>query len=157
MEATLFPGACAMLRAASSVLPGVELPDAAAVKSAEQALPLLEAVHEVRALASVFSFFVETLRVAGMPAPGDTPVPGFTRSLAVAKALSSPVVFVQLAPTFPPGDINEDSAQTEAVVVASLTTKVLPALMLPQGPSAVIIQMDGFVGPEPNWPPFERR
>jgi hypothetical protein len=86
------------------------------------------------------------------------PVAVFTSSLAVAKALSSPVVFVQLAPTFPPLDMKEASAQTDAAVVTSLTTNELPETMLPQGPSAVINHKEEFgEAADDGWPPFDNK
>src|ERR1039458_2667298 len=109
-----------MLSAASSVLAGAALPEAA-LKSGEQALPPADAVHEASALASAFSLVVGTASVEGSPAPGDAPVAAFTSSLAVVKALSRPVVLVQVAPTFPPLDMKEASAHTDAAVVTSLT------------------------------------
>lgn len=139
-----------MLRAASSVLVGTVLPEFAAVNSVEQEALPLEPVHENRALARVFSLLVGTVRFEGLPEPGEMPVAGLTRLLAMRKALSIPVVLVQVAPTSPPLDMNEARAQTAAAVVISLRTKVLPRLMLPQGPSAVMSQRDELVGPEPN-------
>ena len=132
-----------MLRAASSVLPGTVLP-VAALNSGVQALPPADAVQEASALASEFSLPVGTVSVEGRPVPGDAPVAGLTRSSAVRNALLRPAVFVQLAPTFPPPDMNEASAHTDAAVVTSLTTKELPDAMLPQGPSAAMSQRDEF-------------
>ena len=147
-----------MLSAASRVLPGTVLPDAAAVNSPEQELPPLERVHEARALASVFSLLMDTVSVDGIPDPGDVPVLAFTRLFAVRSALSKPVTLVQLPPTLPPLDINEASAQTDAAVVTSLTTKLLPEVMLPQGPRAVMSQRDGLAAePVPAWPPLASR
>jgi hypothetical protein len=101
---------------------------------------------------------VGTASVEGRPAPGEAPVVGLARLLAVRNALSRPVVLVQLAPTFPPLDMKEASAQTEAAVVTSFTTNVLPELRLPQGPSAVISQR-AELGEEAEvgWPPFESK
>ena len=132
-----------MLRAASSVFAGTALPEAA-LNSGVQALPPADAAHEANALARVFSLVVGTASVEERPAPGDAPVAAFTSSLAVAKALSSPVVLVQLAPTFPPLDMNGASVQTDAAVVTSFTTNELPELMLPQGPSAVMSHKEEF-------------
>ena len=146
-----------MLSAASSVLPGTELPEVAALNNDEQDAPPLEAAQALRALANVFSLLLETLRVDGMPAPGEAPVPAFTRPFAVRNALSIPIVLVQLAPTFPPLDMKDARAQTEAAVVTSLRTKLLPAVTEPQGPRAVMSQRDWFVEPVPGWPPFEMR
>ena len=115
-----------MSRAASRVLAGTVLPDVAALNKAEQAPPPAVAVHDVSALASAFSFAVGTASVEGRPAPGDAPVVGLARSPAVRNALSRPVVFVQLAPTLPPADMNDASAQTDAAVVTSFTTNELP-------------------------------
>src|ERR1700722_15990791 len=123
-----------MLSAASSEFAGTVLPEGAAENSAAQ--EPLPPVHDASALASEFSFAVGTTSMEGRPAPGDAPVAEFTSSLAVANALSRPVVLVQLAPTFPPPDINDASAQTDAAVVTSSTTNVLPALRPPQGPRA---------------------
>ena len=131
-----------MLSAASSVLPGTTLPDAAALNSEEHAEPALEAVHELSALANVFSLLEETVSVDGFPAPGDAPVAAFTRLFAVRNALSSPSVLVQLAPTLPPLDINDARAQAEAAVETSLRTTLLPAVTEPQGPRAVMSQSD---------------
>jgi len=101
---------------------------------------------------------VGTASVEGIPAPGDVPVVMFTRLFAVRNALSSPEVFVQLAPTFPPLDRNEASAQTEAAVVASSRTNVLPELMLPQGPRAVMSQREEFAEEaEAGRPPLESK
>jgi hypothetical protein len=147
-----------MLSAASSVLPGTVLPEAAALNSPEQALPPLERVHEARALASVSSLPVATVSVDGIAAPGDVPVLALTRLFAVRNALSKPVTLVQLEPTLPPLDMNEASAQTDAAVVTSLTVNELPALMAPQGPTAVMSQRDALAAdPEPAWPPFESK
>lgn len=132
-----------MLSAASIVFVGTALPEAA-LNSGEQALPPAEAVHEATALASEFSFAVGTATVEGRAAPGDSPVAAFTSSLAVAKALSRPIVFVQLAPTSPPLDMKEASAHTDAAVVTSLMGKELLEAMLPQGPSAVMSHSDEF-------------
>src|ERR1700733_3784321 len=121
-----------MLSAASRVLVGTDLP-VAALNSGEQALPPADVVHEANASASEFSFLVGTASVEGVAAPGDSPVAGLARLLAVRNALLRPVVFVQLAPTLPPLDMNEASAQTDAAVVTSLTTNELPELMPPQG------------------------
>ena len=130
----------------------------AALNNGEQALPPADAVHEVSALASVFSLLVGTASVEGMPAPGGVPVAGFTSSLAVRNALSRPVVFVQLAPIFPPLERNEASAQTDAAVVTSFTTNELPELRLPHGPSAVMSQREEFGdAAEAGWPPFDSR
>src|SRR5579862_2953199 len=114
MAATLLPGEWTILSAASSVLEGITLPDAAALKSEEHAAPALEAVHELRALASVFSLVEETVSVDGFPAPGEAPVVAFTRLLAVRNALSRPSVLAQLAPTLPPLDIKDARAQAAA-------------------------------------------
>jgi hypothetical protein len=115
----LLAGARAMFSDASTVLPGTELPDVAALNSAPQ--PPLDVVHEAIALANAFSFAFGTVSVAGTAAPGDTPVAMFTRLFAFWNAVSSPGVFVQLAPTFPPLDINDARAHTDATVVASST------------------------------------
>jgi hypothetical protein len=116
------------------VLLGTALPEVAAVKSAAQ--EPLPPVHDASALAIEFSFVVGTASVEGRPAPGDAPVEKFASLLAVKNALSRPVVFVQLAPTFPPPDMKEASAHAEAAVVTSFTTNVSPELRLPHGPSA---------------------
>src|ERR1700677_1210907 len=139
--ATLLAGSRAMLRDASSVLLGTVLP-VAALNNGEQEFPPAEAVHAASASASVFSLPVGTASVEARPVPGDAPVAGFARLLAVRNALSRPVVLVQLAPTFPPPDMKEASAHTDAAVVTSSTTKELPEVMLPQGPRAVISQRD---------------
>ena len=145
-----------MLRAASSVLVGTALPEVAAENNAAQE-PLLP-VHDASALASEFSFAVGTTSVEGKPAPGDAPVEKFASLLAVKNALSRPVVFVQLAPTLPPPDINEASAHTEAAVVTSFTTNVSPELRLPQGPRADISQRAELgAETEAGWPPFETK
>lgn len=146
-----------MLSAASSVLLGTVFPDAAALNNEVQDAPPLEAVHELRALANVFSLLEETASVDGIAAPGDAPVAAFTKLFAVRNALSSPVVLVQLAPTLPPLDINGARAQTEADVVASLRMKLLPAVMALQGPRAVMSHRDWLAEPAPGWPPFETR
>ena len=138
----LSPGERAILSAASRVVPGTTFPEAAAVKSGVQEAPPLVAVHEFRAFAKVFSLLEETVSVDGFPAPGDAPVLVFTRLFAVRNALSMPKVLVQLAPTLPPLDMKEASAQTEAAVVTSFTTNVLPELMEPHGPRAVINRRD---------------
>jgi hypothetical protein len=146
-----------MLSAASSVFVGTALPDAA-LKNGEQALPPADAVQEASAFAREFNLPVGTASVAGGPAPGDAPVAGFTSSLAVANALSRPVVFVQLAPTSPPPDRKEASAQTDAAVVTSFTMKELPDAMLPHGPSAVISHREEFAAAaEDGWPPLESK
>ena len=158
MAARLLPGERAKLSAAASVLQGTTLPAVAALKSEAQEPPPADPVQEARALASVFSLPVGTVSVEGIPDPGETPVVAFARLFAVRKALSSPVVLVQLAPTLPPLDINGASAQTEAAVVTSFRTKELPALMLPQGPSAVMSQREELAEEaEPGWPPLETR
>jgi hypothetical protein len=101
---------------------------------------------------------VGTASVEGMPDPGETPVVAFARLFAVRKALSNPVVLVQLAPTLTPLDINGASAQTEAAVVTSFRTKELPALTLPQGPSAAMSQREELAAEAaPGWPPLEIR
>jgi hypothetical protein len=146
-----------MLSAASSVLIGTDL-IVAALNNGKQALPPAVVVHETRASASALSFLVGTASVEGVAAPGDAPVAGFASSLAVANALSRPVVFVQLAPMLPPGDMNEASAQTDAAVVTSLTMNELPELMPPQGPRAVMSQRAELIeDAEAGWPPFEIR
>src|ERR1700722_12217025 len=152
----LAAGARAMLRAASVVVVGTLLPEVAAENSAVQA-PLLPApVHDASALASEFSFAVGTTSVEGRPVPGDAPVAEFTSSLAVANAFSRPVVFVQLAPTLPPPDMNEASAHTDAAVVTSSMTKELPDVMPPQGPRAVISQIAELgAEAEAGWTPLE--
>jgi hypothetical protein len=140
------------------VLIGTALPDVAAEKSAAQEPMLPAPVHEASTLASEFSFAVGTASVEGRPAPGDAPVEKFASLLAVKNALSRPVVFVQLAPTFPPFDINDASAHTDAVVVTSFTTNVSPELRLPQGPIADISQI-AVLGSEAEagWPRFESK
>lgn len=146
-----------MLSAASSVLLGTAAA-VAALKSGEQALPPADAVHEASESAIESSFAVGTVSVAGRPVPGDAPVAAFTSSLAVAKALSRPAVFVQLAPTLPPLDMKEASAQTDAAVVSSFTVNELPEAMLPQGPTAVISQREEFVeAADAGWPPLENK
>ena len=145
-----------MLRAASSVFVGAAPPEVAAENSAVQ--EPLPPVHDASASASVFNFVVGTTSVEGRPVPGDAPVVEFTSSLAVANALSRPVVFVQLAPTFPPPDINGASAHTDAAVVTSLMTYELPEVRLPQGPTAVISQTAELgAEAEAGWPPFESK
>jgi hypothetical protein len=65
---------------------------------------------------------------------------------------------VQLAPTFPPFDINDASAQTDAAVVTSLMAKELPEAMLPQEPRAAISQIAELgAEAEVGSPPFESR
>jgi hypothetical protein len=153
----LLPGARAKLSAASIVLPGAVLPTVAAVKSPEQALPPLELVQDASALASVFNLFVGAVSVVGTAAPGEAPVLTFTRLFAVRKALFRPAVLLQLAPTLPPLVMKEASDHTEAAVVTSFTTKLLPAATLPHGPSPVISQRAELAGPEPPAPPLESR
>src|ERR1700722_6865575 len=128
-----------MLSAVSREFAGTVLPDAAAENSAVQ--EPLPPVHDASAFASESTFAVGTASVEGRPAPGDAPVEKFASLLAVKNALSRPVVFVQLAPTFPLPDMNEASAQTDAAAVTSFTTNVSPELRLPQGPRAVISQI----------------
>jgi hypothetical protein len=101
---------------------------------------------------------VGTTSVEGRPAPGDAPVEKFASLFAVKNALSRPVVFVQLAPTFPPPDMKEASAHTEAAVVTSFTTNLSPELRLPHGPRAVISQIaESGAEAEPGWPPLESK
>jgi hypothetical protein len=133
------------------------LPEAAALKSTEQELPPLDAVQEASALARVFSLSVATVSVEGTPFPGELPVLALTRLPAVTKALSRPAVLVQVAPTLPPLDRKGASAQAEATVVASLTAKELPALMLSQGPSAAISQSEELLVPLPTLPPLDNK
>src|ERR1700722_15218272 len=143
-----------MLSAASSEFAGTVLPDVAAENSAVQ--EPLPPVHDASAFASESTFAVGTASVEGRPAPGDAPGEKFASLLAVKNALSRPVVFVQLAPTFPPLDINDASAQTDAAVVTSLMTKGLPDAKLPQGPRAAISQRaESGAEAEPGWPLFE--
>ena len=145
-----------MLSVASSVLVGTVLPEVAAENSAAQ--EPVPPVHDASASASEFSFAVGTASVEGRPAPGDAPVAKSASLLAVKNALSRPIVFVQLAPTFPPPDINDASAHTEAAVVTSFTTNVSPELRLPQGRSADISQSAELVAEaEAGWPPFETK
>jgi hypothetical protein len=102
----------------------------------------------------VLSLLTGTISVDGNPAPGATPVVGFTNCSAVRNDLSNPFVLVQLAPTLPPADMNDASAQTEATVVASFITKLAPDVMLLQGPKADISQRAEFADPPPACPPF---
>jgi len=146
------------LSAASRVLVGTAPPEVAAESSAVQGPMLPAPVHDVSALASEFNFAVGTASVGGRFAPGEVPVTGFTSSLAVAKALSRPVVLVQLAPTFPPLDRNGASAHADATVVTSLTMNELPAEILLQGPRAAMSQREELAAEvEAGWPPLESK
>jgi hypothetical protein len=155
MDETSAAGECAMLRAASSVLPGIKLPAGASLKSVLHAVPPA-VVQAASALASVLSFVVGGASPEGIPLPGAVPEALFERRFAVTNASVSPPVFVQLAPTLPPADMKGASAQTAAIVVTSFRTMEVPVEIEPHGPSAVINQREGLEA-LPGWPPFDSR
>ena len=145
-----------MLSAASSVLVGVTPADVAAPKSDEQDVPAV-LTQELSAFASVFSLRIGKVTEAGTAVPGAVPLLVLTRSFAVWKALTRLATFVQLEPTLPPLVINGANAQTDAVVVSSLTMYVPAELILPQLPRAVISQSDELAEPALGEPPFESK
>src|SRR5580698_5076064 len=111
-------------------------------------------MHDESASASVFSFTVETVTLAGTAAPGEVPVAILTRLFATITALARPRALEEVAPRLPSGARNCDSAQAEATVVTSFRTAVVDAAMSPHAPIGAISHRSAFAEEAPaTWPP----
>jgi hypothetical protein len=135
------PGDFAIFIAASRVFTGAD-PLAVAAENncvhAELDGPL-DVVQEFRTLANVFSRAVGATPVDGNDVPGALPVAKFTRLIAVAAAIATPLVLVVVAPICAPVERNGAIAQAVAIVVASSTTTLEPLFNAEHCPNTAIM------------------